>query len=70
MNKEKLKIEGMSCEHCVMAVRKELTKLSLNLKDVKIGFAEIEYDENKIGKNELASAIDEAGFKLVERIKQ
>ena len=27
MKQETLKIEGMSCGHCVMAVKKELSKL-------------------------------------------
>lgn len=69
MNKEQLKIEGMSCEHCVMAVRKELSKLELNLIDVKVGSANVEYDENKISDIDLSNAIEEAGYKLVERIK-
>jgi len=65
MKNEVIKIEGMSCEHCVMAVRKELSKLDLNLKDVKIGSAEVEYDENKVKNSDIEKAIEEAGYKLV-----
>ncbi len=65
MKIEKIKIEGMSCEHCIMAVRKELSKMDLNLIDVKIGSAEIEYDENKITAVDLTNAVNEAGYKLV-----
>jgi len=65
MKIEKTKIEGMSCEHCIMAVRKELSKMDLNLIDVKIGSAEIEYDENKITAVDLTNAVNEAGYKLV-----
>ncbi len=65
MKNEVIKIEGMSCEHCVMAVRKELSKLDLNLKDVKIGSAEVEYDEDKVKSSDIEKAIEEAGYKLV-----
>ncbi|MCH8326689.1 MAG: heavy-metal-associated domain-containing protein [Bacteroidetes bacterium] len=66
MKREKLKIAGMSCEHCVIAVRKELSKLKLNIIEVNIGSAEIEYN---FSDNDLLEAIDEAGFKLIERNK-
>ena len=65
MKTEKINIEGMSCQHCVMAVKKELTKLDLTLKDVQIGSAEIEYDENKVSNEDINNAIVEAGFKIV-----
>ncbi|HKI78545.1 MAG TPA: cation transporter [Ignavibacteriaceae bacterium] len=65
MKTEKINIEGMSCQHCVMAVKNELSKLDLNLKDVQIGSAEIEYDENKVSADEINNAIEEAGYKLV-----
>ena len=66
MKREKLKIAGMSCEHCVIAVRKELSKLKLNIIEVNIGSGEIEYN---FSDNDLLEAIDEAGFKLIERNK-
>lgn len=64
MKTETLLIEGMSCNHCVMAVRKELLKLSINVNEVKIGSAEIEYDEERISKYHLEEAIKQAGYKL------
>jgi copper chaperone len=66
MKNESLIIEGMSCNHCVMAVKKELSKLNLKSFDVSIGSAEIEYDENKLSKKEIEDAIIEAGYKLVD----
>jgi copper chaperone len=65
MKTETIKIEGMSCQHCVMAVKKELSKLDLNVKDVQIGSATIEYDENIIMKTDIDKAVEEAGFKTV-----
>jgi len=44
MNKERLVIEGMGCNHCINAVKKELEKLNLKVNDINIGYADIEYD--------------------------
>lgn len=61
-----LTIEGMTCNHCVMHVKKELSKLhGVTVDDVRIGKAHVQYDETKVGVEELARAIDEAGYKLV-----
>lgn len=61
-----LKIEGMSCHHCVMAVQKELSKLeNVKVEDVQIGSAKVEYDENKVDTKAFADAIEEAGYKLL-----
>jgi copper chaperone len=65
MTIKKLNIEGMSCQHCVHAVKNELSKLDLRIKEVKIGSAEIEYDEKKINENKLKEAIESAGYKLI-----
>ena len=66
MTTRELKIEGMSCHHCVMAVEKELKKINeVNVEDVQIGSAKVEYDESKINENVFKEAIEEAGYKLV-----
>jgi len=65
MKIEILKIEGMSCHHCVMAVKKELSKLDLKLLDVEIGSAKIEYDESKVTEQNIKDAVVEAGYKVV-----
>ena len=66
MKTHELKIEGMSCGHCVMSVKKELGKLAgVVVEDVQIGGAKIQYDETKITRQMLATTIDEAGYKLV-----
>ena len=65
MKSEQIKIDGMSCQHCVMAVKKELSKLDLNLKDVQIGSADLEYDESKVSKDDIVKAVEEAGYKVV-----
>ena len=64
MTTKEIKIEGMSCGHCEMAVRKELSRLdNVKVKNVKIGQALVEYDETKIDIQKLYAAIEEAGYK-------
>jgi len=61
---EIIKIEGMSCGHCVMAVKKELSKLPIKIKDVSIGSAEVEYDSSKVNSDEIYKAIKDAGYSV------
>lgn len=66
MKTQELKIEGMSCNHCVMAVKKELSKLeNVKVEDVQIGSAKVQFDENKVSEKELSAAIEEAGYKVL-----
>jgi copper chaperone len=65
MNKE-FKIEGMSCGHCVMAVEKELKKLGIKNKKVKIGSAKIEFDPDKVSEEDIKNSITEAGYIVIE----
>ena len=46
--KKEFKIEGMSCNHCVMAVQKNLSKIKLLKFEVAIGSAKVEFNENEI----------------------
>ncbi|PIW70330.1 MAG: heavy metal transport/detoxification protein [Ignavibacteriales bacterium CG12_big_fil_rev_8_21_14_0_65_30_8] len=68
MKKEKLIIEGMSCEHCKMALRKELSKLDININNLEIGSAEIEFEQDKISKSEIEDAVKNAGYNLTSVI--
>jgi len=69
MINEKIKIDGMSCGHCIMAVRKELSRLPLKIKDVSIGSAEIEYDESKVTSDEIKRAINKAGYSIPDNLQ-
>lgn len=64
MKKQNFNINGMSCQHCVDAVEKELDKLKLKSHSVEIGFAEIEYEETIVEESEIVSAIEEAGYEI------
>lgn len=63
--KKTFKIDGMGCNHCVMSVKKSLSKLILNDLKVVIGSAEVDYDENKVKESEIIKAIEVAGYKVV-----
>ena len=66
MKTEELKIEGMSCGHCVMSVKKELGKLAgIMIEDVQIGKARVQYDESQISHKDLIQASDAAGYKVI-----
>jgi copper chaperone len=64
--KKTIKIDGMSCNHCVKSVEKNLSKLNLREFKVDIGSAEVEFDESKISENEIIIAIEEAGYQVVK----
>lgn len=65
MKKEKLIIEGMTCHHCVMALKKELTDAHISVAEAGIGFAEVEFDEQTLKNEDLTKIVAEAGYKLV-----
>ena len=66
MKSEDLKIQGMTCRHCVMSVKKHLERLTgVTVQDVTIGSARVQYDETKVSRQDLARAIAEAGYALV-----
>lgn len=66
MIEKSIKINGMSCNHCVMAVNKELSKLNIDSAEVTIGNAKILFDETKTTESQIEEAIKEAGFEVVK----
>lgn len=60
------KIDGMSCQHCVMAVKKEISKLNVESLDVKIGEAKVRFNENNIKPEDIKKSITDAGYIVVE----
>ncbi|MBM4170572.1 MAG: heavy-metal-associated domain-containing protein [Ignavibacteria bacterium] len=57
-------IESMSCNHCVMAIKNELSKINLVDSNVQIGSAIITFNESTITEQQIISAIEEAGYKV------
>ncbi len=68
MTKLKLKINGMSCQHCVKTVTAALTEVEgvqrakVNLRK---GEADVRFDETRVTTAHLTAAITEAGFEAV-----
>jgi len=61
-----LKIEGMSCGHCVMAVKRELSKLAgVTVESIEVGKARVQFDELAVSPDRLAKAVEEAGYWVV-----
>ncbi len=62
-----IRIEGMSCGHCVMAVRDALEQLDgIRVDTVDIGMATLELNDNESNLHDVARAITEAGYTLIE----
>ena len=63
--KRELIIEGMSCNHCVNAVKEALgTVNSVKVEAVEIGRASIEADDAGIA--QARAAIEDDGYKVLE----
>lgn len=67
MKKIELKVDGMSCRHCVMAVKMELKNLPLESSEVNIGSVKVSFDEDKASREDIIAAVEEAGYKVVEK---
>ena len=58
-----LRIDGMSCGHCVARVEKALSKLDgVHVRRVAIGSAEIDHDPARMPFARIREAIDDAGY--------
>ena len=65
MAEAKLKIDGMSCQHCVAAVKKALCEVTgVDSTDVEIGSATVRYDDAKTNQKDLEAAVEKAGFSV------
>lgn len=64
---ETIKIQGMSCGHCVAAVRSVLDDLpGVQVEDVAMGSAQIRYDPSTITHEQINDAIDAEGYAVIE----
>ena len=66
-----LKVQGMSCQHCVMSVTKALNQLD-GIKNVQIDLAkgEVRFDNSKsLASDRIQKAITDAGYEIVSNSK-
>ncbi|WP_240376228.1 copper chaperone CopZ [Bacillus piscicola] len=68
MTTETLKVDGMSCGHCVEAVEGSVGKLA-GVSKVKVhleeGTVDVEYDENVTNHAEITETIDDQGYDVM-----
>ena len=63
MEHTNLTIEGMTCEHCVRAVRGRLEQTpGVKVGDVQVGSVTIDYDPSKITMDEIEEVIADEGY--------
>ncbi len=69
MEKAVLKVEGMSCGHCVKAVEGALSELDgvLNAQvDLEAKTASVEYDAAKVSVDAMKAAVEDQGYDVVD----
>lgn len=60
-----INIEGMSCQHCVMRVKKAIEGLAgISGLSVEIGSAKVTFDETKMQQADIENAVVKAGYKI------
>ncbi|MBI5641023.1 MAG: heavy-metal-associated domain-containing protein [Nitrospirae bacterium] len=65
MTEATIQIEGMSCQHCVMRVRRALEGLTgIGDLNVTVGQVTVSFDEAKISKKDIEDTINKAGYKV------
>ncbi|MBZ0204059.1 MAG: cation transporter [Ignavibacteria bacterium] len=65
MISETIIIAGMTCNHCIKSVDEAVKMLPLDKYEVKLGSLYVEYNSEKIERNEILDAITESGFDVI-----
>ena len=67
MDRITMKIDGMSCGHCVSSVDKALKKIGgVKVESVAIGNATVSYDPSAVSAEQIADAVADEGYSVVE----
>ena len=63
MEQRTIAIQGMSCGHCVAAVKSALTGLDgVQVEEVKVGSARVAYDPQAVSAEQIAKAVEAEGY--------
>ena len=67
MKQVRLDVSGMSCGHCVHAVKEALAGVDgVTVEAVSIGKATVSFDEGRVQVGALIDAVSEAGYEASE----
>ena len=67
MERMTLNIDGMTCSHCVHAVKKALEGVNgVRVDDVQVGAATVTFDAGVANENAIAEAIADEGYAVVD----
>ena len=66
MERVTMKIDGMSCGHCVSAVSKALTELEhVEVEQVRVGAATVTFDPTATSEDRISKAIEDQGYSVI-----
>ena len=66
MERMRLNIQGMSCNHCVTAVTDALRKVpGVTVDQVTIGEAAVEFDPQRTTEQSIVDAVNDEGYEAV-----
>ena len=66
MTKQTLEIGGMTCGHCLRSVQQALNSLEgVTLDELRIGRAQVTFDEAKVSADAVAEAVRDAGYEVL-----
>ena len=69
MTQESLKVEGMTCQHCVQTITEALGKITGTNKvavDLDKKEVQVDYNEEETNLQEISDKIVEVGFELIK----
>ena len=65
MERVTMKIDGMTCGHCVAAVTKALKGLDgVNVEQLSVGSATVAFDPNATSEDRITQAIEDQGYSV------
>ena len=65
MEQTTLRIDGMSCGHCVSRVQKALSRLEgVHVDQVDIGSARVTYEPERVSLRHIQEAVEDAGYEV------
>jgi copper chaperone len=60
-----LEIEGMTCQHCVMRVKKAIDGIDgVSSSEVSTGSAKVIYDDSRTDMDAIEKAVQDSGYKV------